>query len=319
VRKLLLLASLVVPASTCLAQTDAASFAAELFRYRVYANIVYHTANNYENKLDVYTPPDVSHPIPVVVVMHGGGWIEGTKEERVLEMMPYLQMGFAAVNVEYRLGRVSLAPAAVEDCRCALHWVFANAKKYNFDPNRVVLQGGSAGGHLALITGMLTPAAGFDRECRTPMENYWSANPGTSQDPRVAAIVNWFGITDVLDELHGPNAKGYAVVWFGNQANADELARRVSPINYVNESVPPIITIHGDKDALVPYSQAVRLHKALDSARVPNQLYTVAGGNHGGFSAEENQKAWAAIRRFLQEHAGGLGSPTPVEAQTPVK
>jgi len=288
------------------AQSDAASFAAELFRYEVHPNIVYHTANNYENKLDVYTPAEAKGPTPVVVVIHGGGWVEGTKEERVLEIMPYLQMGFAAVNVEYRLGRVSLAPAAVEDCRCALHWVFAHAKKYNFDPERVVLQGGSAGGHLALTTGMLTPAAGLDRECRAS-ENYWSGAPGTSGDPRVAAIVNWFGITDVLEELHGPNAKGYAVVWLGNQPNVDEIAKRVSPINYVTSNTPPIITIHGDHDSLVPYSQAVRLHKALDAARVPNQLFIVAGADHGGYTYEQNQKAWAAIRQFLQEHVKGLG------------
>ena len=309
-RKFWLFASLVFLTSICVAQTDAASFAAELVRYRVDANIVYHTANSYQNKLDVYRPAEDSKPTPVVVVIHGGGWVEGTKEERVLEMMPYLQMGFAAVNVEYRLGRISLAPAAVEDCRCALHWVFANAKKYNFDPSRVVLQGGSAGGHLALMTGMLTPAAGFDRECRGPDDNYWSENPGTSKDPRVAAIVNWFGITDVLDELHGPHAKGYAVVWIGDQPNADEIAKRVSPISYVTSDVPPIITIHGDKDSLVPYEQAVRLHKALDAAKVPNELHTVPGADHGGYTFEQNQKAWAAVRQFLQQHVKGLGAAT---------
>ena len=306
-RKFLLAALPPLLASMGMGQMDAASFAAELTRYNVDSNIVYHTANNHQNKLDVYTPAEAAQPTPVVVVIHGGGWVEGTKEERVLEMMPYLQMGFAAVNVEYRLGRISLAPAAVEDCRCALHWVFANAKKYNLDTSRVVLQGGSAGGHLALMTGMLTPAAGFDRECRGPMDNYWSENPGTSKDPRVAAIVNWFGITDVLDELHGPNAKGYAVVWLGDQANADEIAKRVSPINYVTSDVPPIITIHGDKDALVPYAQAVRLHKALDAAKVPNQLYTVAGANHGSYTFEQNEKAWEAVRRFLAEHVKGVG------------
>jgi len=299
---------LLLLGSACAAQTDSASFAAELFRYKVESNIIYHTANNYQNKLDVYMPAEAAGPTPVVVVIHGGGWVEGTKEERVLEMMPYLEMGFAAVNVEYRLGRISLAPAAVEDCRCALHWVFANAKKYNFDPLRVVLQGGSAGGHLALMTGMLTPAAGFDRECRGPGDNYWSQNPGTSRDPRVAAIVNWFGITDVLDELHGPNAKGYAVVWVGDQPNADEIAKRVSPIHYVTSEVPPIITIHGDKDSLVPYEQAVRLHKALDAAKVPNQLYTVPGADHGGYTFEQNQKAWAAIREFLKQRVEGIGA-----------
>jgi len=309
----LLLALLLSSASLCLAQNDAASFAAELFRYEVHANIVYRVANNYDAKLDVYQPAGKSQPTPVVIVIHGGGWIAGTKEERTLEVAPFLQMGFAAVNVEYRLAQTSLAPAAVEDCRCALHWVFANAKKYNFDPTRVVLQGGSAGGHLVLTTGMLTPAAGFDKECWTDPENFWSQNPGTDSDPRVAAIVNWFGISDVLDELHGPNAKGYAVIWLGDQPNADELARRLSPINYVNKNTPPIITIHGDKDALVPYEQSVRLHKALDAAGVPNQLYTVPGANHGGFSYEQNQGAWAAIRVFLKKNVKGLADAAPAK------
>ena len=307
----LLLALLLSSASLCLAQNDAASFAAELFRYEVHTNIVYRVANNYEAKLDVYQPAGKSQPTPVVIVIHGGGWIAGTKEERTLEIPPFLQMGFAAVNVEYRLAQTSLAPAAVEDCRCALHWVFANAKKYNFDPARVVLQGGSAGGHLVLTTGMLTPAAGFDKECWTGQENFWSQSPGTDSDPRVAAIVNWFGISDVLDELHGPNAKGYAVIWLGDQPNADDLAKRLSPINYVTRSTPPIITIHGDKDALVPYGQSVRLHKALDAAGVPNQLYTVPGANHGGFSYEQNQGAWAAIREFLKKNVKGLADAAP--------
>jgi acetyl esterase/lipase len=305
VRKLLL-ASLLLSASLCLAQNDSATFAAELFRYKVHPNIVYHVANNYEAKLDVYEPATASQPTPVVIVIHGGGWIAGTKEERVLEMMPYLQMGFAAVNVEYRMAQVSLAPAAVEDCRCALHWVFANAKKYNFDPTRVVVQGGSAGGHLALMTGMVTQAAGFDRDCFTDEDNVWSENPGTNKDPRVAAIVNWFGISDVPDELSGPNAKGYAVAWIGTQPNAEEIAKRVSPINYVTHDLPPIITIHGDKDALVPYAQSVRLHKELDAAGVPNELHTVPGAGHGGFTYEQNQEAWAAVRAFLRKNVKGL-------------
>jgi acetyl esterase/lipase len=308
-----LLTLLLLSTAVCLAQTaaspDAATFAADLSRYEVHTNVVYHTANNYEAKLDLYLPPrsiPPTQPAPVVIVIHGGGWIAGTKEERVFEVLPYLQMGFAAVNVEYRLAQVSLAPAAVEDCRCALHWVFANAKKYNFDPNRVVLQGGSAGGHLALITGMLTPTAGFDHECPSGAENVWSGNATTEKDPKVAAIVNWFGISDVVDELHGANAKGYAVVWLGDQPNADEIAKRVSPINYVDKNNPPIITIHGDKDALVPYQQSVRLHKALDAAGVPNQFVTMPGAGHGGFTYDQNQKAWAAIREFLKSHVKGL-------------
>jgi acetyl esterase/lipase len=302
---LLLLSSVFLNAQT----QDAATFAAAITNYRVTPNIVYHTASGYENKLDVYQPSKSAQPTPVVVFIHGGGWVEGKKESDVLELIPYLQMGFAAVNVEYRLGRVARAPAAVEDCRCALHWLFVNAKKYNFDPNRVVLTGGSAGGHLALTTGMLTPAAGFDRECRTEEDDYWRKPVDTSRDPRVAAIVNWFGITDVLDEIHGPNTKGYAVVWIGNQPNADQIAKDVSPINMVSKTGPPVLTIHGDRDELVPYDHAVRLHKALSTAGVANQLYTVSGGGHGDFPPEEIQKIWATIRQFLNQNLK-LSAPT---------
>lgn len=295
--------------STIFAQTDAASVLA-LTRYDVHPNIVYHTSNNFQDKLDVYTPRDTKQPTPVVVQIHGGGWIEGTKEEVALELLPFMQLGYSAVNVEYRLGRASLAPAAVVDCRCALHWVFANAKKYNFDVNRVVLTGGSAGGHLALATGMLTPAAGFDRECYVGSDDVWTREGGTGADPKVAAIVNFFGITDVLDELHGPNTKGYAVVWVGDQPNADEVARRVSPINMVSKDNPPIITIHGDRDELVPYSQAVRLRDSLTKAGVPNQLYTVKGGGHGGFSLQEETDIWATIRQFLNQN---IKAPVPAK------
>jgi acetyl esterase/lipase len=311
-RKLIFILAVALFSSFAFAQTvqtDAASFAASLWNYEVYPNIVYHISNNYEAKLDVYTPPKSAAPTPVAIIIHGGGWIEGKKEERVVEVMPYLQMGYAAVNVEYRLGRNSLAPAAVVDCRCALHWVVANAKKYNFDVSRMVVMGGSAGGHLALTTGMLTSAAGFDRECYTGDDDIWKHEGGTSQDPRVAAIVNWFGITDVLDEIHGPNTKGYAVVWVGDQPNADEIAKRVSPINMVTKNTPPIITIHGDHDELVPYSQGVRLHQALDKAGVPNQLYTVVGGNHGGFSEQETLKIWATIRQFLNQYVKAPATP----------
>ena len=92
--------------------------------YEVEPNVTYVVANNYEAKLDVYYPPGAKAAVPVVMAIHGGGWIEGTKEKSILNVLPYLQMGFAVVNVEYRLAKVSLAPAAVEDCLCAssLDW-----------------------------------------------------------------------------------------------------------------------------------------------------------------------------------------------------
>lgn len=291
---------LISLAGICAAQLTPEERAAVLMaqRYDVTPNIVYGTANNSQLKLDVYRPHDAKVPTPVVMVIHGGGWVAGTKEDRMLEGLPYLQMGFAVVNVEYRLGEVSLAPAAVEDCLCALHWVAKNAQKYNFDLDKIVTSGGSAGGHLALTTGMIPSSAGLDAECAA--ENTGWGTPNMQPLPKVAAIVNWFGITDVADMLQGPDTRSYVVAWFGSLPNRMEIARRVSPITYVRAGVPPVVTIHGDADPLVPYSsQAVRLHQALEKAGVRNRLLTIPGAGHGGFSGDQMLQGYEAIKSFL--------------------
>jgi len=116
------------------------------FPYRIVSNVTYLTANNFEAKLDVYSRMDASEPQPTLIWIHGGGWTGGNKESQMFSLLPYMEMGWNVVNVEYRLARVSLAPAAVEDCLCALRWVIRNAKQYGFDTNKLVVSGGSAGG-----------------------------------------------------------------------------------------------------------------------------------------------------------------------------
>ena len=267
------------------------AWAATLFsRYSVKADVTYLVANNWEAKLDVYRPRQAASPTPTVVYFHGGGWVAGNKNVRPLYFLPFLEMGWAVVNVGYRLARVSLAPAAAEDCRCALRWVIENADEYNFDTDKIVLTGRSAGGHLALITGMLPASSSLDRRCLG------------GADLKVAAIVNWFGITDVNDLLEGENMKTYAVTWLGSQSNRHEIARRVSPLSYVRPGLPPVLTIHGDADSAVPYDHAVRLHRALTQSGVPNELVTIPGGKHGGFSREELLRIHGSTREFLKKH-----------------
>ncbi len=271
---------------------EAADFAAWLSRaYRVSPNITYKTASNAEQRVDVYANRDTSVARPTIIYIHGGGWVGGSKEGSVLNIAPYLEMGFNVVNVSYRLGRIARAPAAVEDCRCALRWVARNAERYGFDTDRIVVTGHSAGGHLSLSTGMLTTDAGFDAECIAGAE------------PKVAAIVNFYGITDVADLMYGkPNQKGYTVSWLGSQMNRDQIAKAVSPIHFVRADQPAVLTIHGDADRVVPYAHAVELHKRLEAAGVANQLHTVAGGGHGGFTQEQTAAIDSAIREFLGKH-----------------
>jgi acetyl esterase/lipase len=265
--------------------------------YAVAANITYLTATGYESKLDVYRRRDITTPQPTLVFYHGGGWIGGTKEASFMSIMPWLEMGWNVVNVEYRMARVALAPAGVEDALCALRFVVNNAKNYNIDASKIVVSGESAGGHLALIAGMTPASAGFTSVC--------AGGGFTGNDlaiPKVAAIINWYGITDVSDMLAGPNARSYAVQWVGSASNRDAVAKSVSPITYVRADLPPILSIQGDADPIVPYSQNVRLRDALTKAGAKNELFTIPGGGHGNFKADERSKAYVKIREFLAKN-----------------
>ena len=257
--------------------------------------IVYHRAGNIDLKLDVFTPGPETEVRPTVIYFHGGGWVHLRKEERAFYLLPYLARGMNAVNVEYRLANAAPAPAAVEDARCALHWVSLHAKQYGFDVKRLVVMGESAGAHLALMSGLLTANDGFDNACA------WSLK---SAPVNIAAIVNYFGPTDLADLLHSSAPPPWLIEWLGHGSNREDLAKLVSPLTYVRKGSPPTITIHGTNDGAVPYSQGVRLHKALDTVDVPNRLMTIQGGGHGqrNFSREENIRAQEAIFKFIQDH-----------------
>jgi acetyl esterase/lipase len=235
----LILCLTVVSAGAALAQGFSTSIK---FPYRVVPNITYLTANSFDAKLDVYSRSDVTTPQPTLIFIHGGGWTGGNKESAAFSLLPYMEMGWNVVNVEYRLARVSLAPAAVEDCLCALRWVIRNAKQYNFDAAKLVVSGGSAGGHLALTTAMIPASAGLDRQC-----------PG-NEELKVAAVVDWYGITDVADLLEGANMKGYAVTWLGSMPNRVEVAKRVSPLTYVRRYTADHL-----------HSRRCRSHRAVQS------------------------------------------------------
>lgn len=261
----------------------------------VFPNIPYRQINDIVVYLDIYKPRNLKRVNKTLVAVHGGGWISGSKEEVLPQLFPFLTQGWSIVNVEYRLGNVALAPAAVEDVRCALRWVFSHGSEYQFDLNKIVVIGGSSGGHLATLCSILPNAAGFDLLTET-------ADDKNLPELKVAAIINLFGIMDVNDVLFGVNRQDYALMWFGQQPNTQELATKISPINYVRPGLPPILTIHGDQDGLVPHKQAVKLHLKLDELGVSNQLLTISGAGHGGFSPEQAHLLYQTIQDFLQTH-----------------
>ena len=294
-----------LPATIAYAQGDERGIVEVTSTYSVIPNVTYQRAGGVDLKLDIYRPRDVEGPNPTLMYIHGGGWTNGSKEGSSLTFLPYLELGWTVVNVAYRLADVAHAPAAVEDTRCALRWLYRNAERYGFDKGNIVVTGNSAGGHLALTTGMLDSDVGMERQCPGDrMRSTWSVGPTNTETLEVAAVINWYGITSVSDLLNnGPGTSGnFTEAWIGSSPNRVATAARVSPMNHVNADLPPILSIHGDEDSIVPYSHGVRLHEALERAGVSNKLITVEGGGHGGFSSEQMEGIYSQIREFLDQH-----------------
>jgi acetyl esterase/lipase len=239
-------------------------------------------------QLDVYLPPGGRRLMPTVLYFHGGGWIQGSKEGFTVGFERFMSAGWAVVKPSYRLAPESPAPAALEDAVCALRWIGTEAGEYGFDPNQVVTMGFSAGGHLALMLGMLPDSRSLAANC-----------PGPAV-PRPVAVVSLAGITDLPDLVEGTNRRDWAMTWAGNGPHRDRLLRALSPLSQVRPGVAPVITVHGDIDDVVPYDQAVRLHAALDRASVPNQLVPLAGEGHT-IRQPHRSRALDAVMDFLRE------------------
>ena len=236
----------------------------------------YLAAGDCDRRLDIYTRRDSFGPQQTVLFIHGGFWVSGSKEHSVMSLVPWFRMGCNVVNVEYRRTTGAPAPAAADDCLAALRFIVDGAKTYHVDTGRLTIAGESAGGHLALLTAM---------------------NP---KAPAVAAVVNFCGITDVVDLVGGPNRAESAVQWIGPVSNPADLARELSPLRHVRAGLPPILSIHGDADDTVPYDHARRLHEALAAAGVPNQLLTIPAAGHGNFTRSQRRLIFRTVRHFLQ-------------------
>jgi acetyl esterase/lipase len=262
----------------------------------VESNIVYKETDSYKLMLDVYTPAEnlgeepwirrSDEPKPTMIYFHGGGWASGDRISRAMYILPYVQKGWAVVNVDYRLLGQTNLPGCIEDCLNAVDWTFKNAAKYRFDTTRVVVSGESAGGHLALMSGMIMP--------------HLKANTGNLKPHRLAAIINWYGVSDLHTAVAYWKAPDYIDILTRDfENNPEALYTSASPINNITPDTPPIISIHGDKDRNHPFSQSKQLHEALDKAAIPNELVKIAGKKHGNFTAKEMDHAFSRIWAFL--------------------
>lgn len=269
------------------------------------ADLTYATVGDKKLLLDLYLPEKAEKPLPVVVGIHGGGWASGSKEGGQGSWLA--KHGYAVAVINYRLSGEAVFPAQIEDCKAAVRWLRANAKKYDLDPDRFGATGHSAGGHLTSLLATTGDAKDFDK----------GENLDFSSRIRAAAPLS--GPTDLLlmdahapkdarlkhDAANSPEARLIGGPIQDNKAKA----AKANPIAYVGKSTPPFLIVHGDRDATVPYHQAELLFDALKSAGVSVHLHTVTGGGHGRGSREANDKVVAFFDKHLKGN-GPAGKPT---------
>lgn len=254
--------------------------------YQAELNTTYCQVDDWSGKLDLYRPKNSGEPTPLIIDIHGGGWIHGVKESH-RDFDVFFKMNWAVANVEYRLAEDAPAPAAIEDVRCALIYLIENAGKLNINPKKIVVMGNSSGGHLALMTGLLGNNHAFDKNC------------AGIDSISVFAIIDKYGHAD----LRRPEKLGTKSVlkWVKGKAMNPSFMSSISPITYVNKNNPPVFIVHGDADQFVPYAQSEALAEELEKNGVHHQFITIKGGAHGNFNPEELNQINEKIIAFLKE------------------
>ncbi len=264
---------------------------------RVVRDLEYAKVGDKQLLLDLYLPEKAEGPLPVIVGIHGGGWANGSKAGGQGSWLA--RHGYAVAVINYRLSGEAIFPAQIEDCKAAVRWLRANAKKYNLDPERFGATGHSAGGHLTSLLATTGDVKEFDKGDHLEFSS------------RIQAAVPSAGPTDFLQmDAHAPKGaklkhdapKSPEARLIGGpiQENKEKVAK-ANPITYVTKDDPPFLIVHGDEDATVPAHQAQLLDEALRKASVEVKLHLVKGAGHAVGGREVNELIVAFFDKHLKK------------------
>jgi acetyl esterase/lipase len=263
-------------------------------------DIEYGKAGERALKLDLYKPKKMTGPVPGLVFIHGGAWKGGNKDIYRVYAARYAQKGYVAVSIEYRLSGEAPFPAAVEDAKCAVRWMRANAAKYAVDAQNICVLGGSAGGHLALMVGYTAGDKSLEGN---------GGHEGVSSG--VQAVVDLYGPCD----LTVPVVRDADVVreFLGGKKHeeAPDLYRKASPLFDLTSDDPPTLILHGTLDEVVPIAQSDKLASALKQVGIKYTYDRLDGWPHVMDIAQiVFDRCVFFIDRFLAEH---MPVPKPVK------
>ena len=240
-------------------------------------NLTYAKIGERELQLDLYLPEKRTGRLPVIVWVHGGAWLGGSRSNVPARVLAQLARGYAVASISYRFSSEAIFPAQIEDCRAAIRWLRANAATYELDADHIGAWGASAGGHLVALLGTAADAREFDK------------GKYLDQSARVQAVCDFFGPTDFL-QMDGPGSKmkhggpksPESLLIGGPVAQHKDKVARANPVTYVSKKSAPFLLVHGEKDPLVILGQSKLLRDALIKVGVEVDLLVVLDGGHGG-------------------------------------
>ena len=253
-------------------------------------NLAYVENGHQRQQLDLYLPEKLDGRLPLIVWIHGGAWLGGSKDS--CPAVSFVPKGYAVASINYRLSQHAVFPAQIEDCKAAIRWLRAHAAEYHLDAEHIGVWGASAGGHLVALLG----TTGGVKELEGPSGNL-------DQSSRVQCVVDWFGPANLETMAGGHNAPNSPESRLIGGAVSEHLekARQASPVTYVDKNSAPFLIMHGEADKVVPPGQSDELAAVLKKAGVAVQLQVVKGDGHGGtgFASAENRQL---MEDFFAKH-----------------
>jgi acetyl esterase/lipase len=238
-------------------------------QFTVVSDVQFCTGGGRPLLMDVLIPKRrILTPTPGVLWIHGGGWDHGDKNAHSSAAF-LANAGFVTATLSYRLSDDAPFPAAIEDCKCAIRFLHANAPRYGIASERIGVAGSSAGGHLSELV------ATADQSARLEGDGGWQ-----NVSSKVQAAVSYFGVSDLA--VRFPKDTIPVIVKFlrGTEKEKPEIYRMASPIFYVSKDDPPLLLVHGEKDDGVPFDQSVRMAKAYRRMGLPVEFITVQNAGH---------------------------------------
>lgn len=265
------------------------------------ADLPYAGNDNPWQAVDLFLPKirTTDKPLPVVVYIHGGGWVNGSRRGGGMAAAFAASGNYAGVSVGYRLSGEAKWPAQIHDCKAAIRWIRGHAKEYNLDPEHIGVTGSSAGGHLVSLLGLTEGV----KELEGALGEF------TNLSSKVTCVVNVCGPQDMASPLMQGGAAlvddpAVSGLLGGSLKDKAAEAKACSPLTYVHPGAPPFLTLHGTKDMRVNFSNAARLQEALTKVGSPTILIPITDGGHGFNSPEASKR----VQQFFDMHLRGIKS-----------